>query len=121
MVELEPVDAVEVTLVVDNYVDILAAGVEGVRRFPMAYDFSDGEQLMAEHGFSALVTVFSNGSRSSILYDGGMTPGALATTSRSWRSTRPACGPSSSPTATSTTTAVSRAWPPATGAAGCPC
>jgi hypothetical protein len=29
MVELQPVDAVEVTLVVDNYVDILAAGAEG--------------------------------------------------------------------------------------------
>jgi 7,8-dihydropterin-6-yl-methyl-4-(beta-D-ribofuranosyl)aminobenzene 5'-phosphate synthase len=77
MVELEPVDAVEVTLVVDNYVDILAAGAEGVRRFPLAYDFSDGEQLMAEHGFSALVTVFSGGNRSSILYDGGMTPRGL--------------------------------------------
>ena len=77
MVELQPVDAVEVTLVVDNYVDILMAGAEGVRRFPLAYDFSDGEQLVAEHGFSALVTVFSGGSRSSILYDGGMTPKGL--------------------------------------------
>jgi hypothetical protein len=31
MVELEPVDAVEVTLVVDNFVDVLLAGAEGVR------------------------------------------------------------------------------------------
>jgi hypothetical protein len=45
MVELEPVDAVEVTLVVDNYVDILMAGAEGVRRYPLAYDFSDRQQL----------------------------------------------------------------------------
>ena len=29
MVELQPVDAVEVTLVVDNFVDILLAGAEG--------------------------------------------------------------------------------------------
>jgi hypothetical protein len=35
MVELQPVDAVEVTLVVDNFVDILLAGAEGVRRFPL--------------------------------------------------------------------------------------
>jgi 7,8-dihydropterin-6-yl-methyl-4-(beta-D-ribofuranosyl)aminobenzene 5'-phosphate synthase len=77
MVELEPVDAVEVTLVVDNFVDILMAGAEGVRRFPLAYDFSDHQQLVAEHGFSALVTVVSGGSRSSILYDGGMTPKGL--------------------------------------------
>jgi 7,8-dihydropterin-6-yl-methyl-4-(beta-D-ribofuranosyl)aminobenzene 5'-phosphate synthase len=77
MVELEPVDAVEVTLVVDNFVDILMAGAEGVRRFPLAYDFADGDQLVAEHGFSALVTVQAGGQRSSILYDGGMTPRGL--------------------------------------------
>jgi hypothetical protein len=29
MVALQPVDAVEITLLVDNYVDILAAGAEG--------------------------------------------------------------------------------------------
>jgi 7,8-dihydropterin-6-yl-methyl-4-(beta-D-ribofuranosyl)aminobenzene 5'-phosphate synthase len=49
-----------------------------VRRFPLAYDFFDHEQLVAEHGFSALVTVESGGSRSSVLYDGGMTPRGLA-------------------------------------------
>jgi len=57
MVELQPVDAVEVTLVVDDH-----------------------DQLVAEHGFSALVTVFSGGRRSSILYDGGLTPDGLANT-----------------------------------------
>ena len=59
MVELQPVDAVEVILVVDNVVDILLAGGDGVRRFPLAYDHFDQDQLMAEHGFSALVTVES--------------------------------------------------------------
>jgi 7,8-dihydropterin-6-yl-methyl-4-(beta-D-ribofuranosyl)aminobenzene 5'-phosphate synthase len=77
MVELEPVEAVEVALVVDNYVDILMAGAEGVRRFPLAYDYADHEQLVAEHGFAALVTVEAGGRRSSILYDGGMTPKGL--------------------------------------------
>jgi hypothetical protein len=77
MVELQPVDAVEVTLVVDNFVDILLAGAEGVRRFPLAYDAFDAEQLVAEHGFSALVTVEAGGRRSSVLYDGGMTPRGL--------------------------------------------
>ena len=33
MVELQPVDAVEVTLVVHNFVDVLLAAAEGVRRF----------------------------------------------------------------------------------------
>jgi 7,8-dihydropterin-6-yl-methyl-4-(beta-D-ribofuranosyl)aminobenzene 5'-phosphate synthase len=78
MVELQPVDAVEVTLVVDNFVDILLAGADGVRRLPLAYDHFDHDQLVAEHGFSALVTVFSGGRRSSILYDGGLTPHGLA-------------------------------------------
>jgi 7,8-dihydropterin-6-yl-methyl-4-(beta-D-ribofuranosyl)aminobenzene 5'-phosphate synthase len=48
-----------------------------VRRYPLAYDFSDRQQLVAEHGFSALVTVEAGGRRSSILYDGGMTPRGL--------------------------------------------
>jgi 7,8-dihydropterin-6-yl-methyl-4-(beta-D-ribofuranosyl)aminobenzene 5'-phosphate synthase len=77
MVELQPVDAVEITLVVDNFVDILLAGAEGVRRFPLAYDAFDADQLVAEHGFSALVTVEAGGRRSSVLYDGGRTPRGL--------------------------------------------
>ena len=50
MVELQPVDAVEVTLVVDNFVDILMAGAEGARRFPLAYDHFDQDQLAARTG-----------------------------------------------------------------------
>ena len=75
---------------------------------------------MAEHGFSALVTVFSDGRRSSILYDGGLTPHGLTNNLDICRSTRPSCGPSSSPTAMSTTTGALRAWPPGPAAA-CPC
>jgi 7,8-dihydropterin-6-yl-methyl-4-(beta-D-ribofuranosyl)aminobenzene 5'-phosphate synthase len=75
-VRLEPVDHAEITLVIDNFVDVLMAGSEDVRRH-LAYDFGDREQLVAEHGFSALVTVQSNGRRSSVLYDGGLTPNGL--------------------------------------------
>src|SRR5262245_13399156 len=53
------------------------AGSEGVRRY-LAADFGDHDQLIAEHGFSALVTVEWRGGRSSVLYDGGLTPTALA-------------------------------------------
>ena len=59
MVGLQPVEAVEVTVVVDNFVDVLMAGSEGVVRFPVAYDLFDDrerDQLVAEHGFSALAT-----------------------------------------------------------------
>src|SRR5205823_1251382 len=56
VVRLEPVDRMEVTIVVDNFVDLLMAGSDGVRRYAVS-DFGDREQLVAEHGFSALVTV----------------------------------------------------------------
>jgi 7,8-dihydropterin-6-yl-methyl-4-(beta-D-ribofuranosyl)aminobenzene 5'-phosphate synthase len=76
LVSLEPVDAAEVTLLVDNYVDLLMAGGDGVRRYATD-EFGAGEHLIAEHGFAALVTVERGGTRSSLLYDAGMTPVAL--------------------------------------------
>src|SRR5512142_3427557 len=76
-IRLEPVDRAEVTIVVDNFVDVLMAGSEGVRRY-LATDFGGRDQLIAEHGFSALITIESRGRRSSLLYDGGLTPTALA-------------------------------------------
>ena len=75
-IRLEPVVRAEVTIVVDNFVDVLMAGSDGVRRY-LATDFGDREQLIAEHGFSALITVEWHGRRSSVLYDGGLTPTAL--------------------------------------------
>jgi 7,8-dihydropterin-6-yl-methyl-4-(beta-D-ribofuranosyl)aminobenzene 5'-phosphate synthase len=75
-IRLEPVVRAEVTIVVDNFVDVLMAGAEGVRRY-VATDFGDRDQLIAEHGFSALITVESVGRRSSVLYDAGLTPTAL--------------------------------------------
>ena len=78
MVELRPVDSVEITLVVDNFVDVLMAGADGVRRFPLAPELFERDQVVAEHGFSALVTIEADGSRSSILYDGGLSPQGLA-------------------------------------------
>jgi len=73
---LSRIDGVEVTIVVDNYIDVLMAGSEDVHRF-LVKDLADRNQLVAEHGFSALVTVRSGGDRSSILYDAGLTPTAL--------------------------------------------
>src|SRR5690348_9194460 len=76
-IRLEPVDRAEVTIVVDNFVDVLMAGSDDVGRYA-ATDFGDRGQLIAEHGFSALLTVESQGRRRSVLYDGGLTPTALA-------------------------------------------
>lgn len=76
-VALHPVDAVEVTIIMDLYLDVLMAGEDGVQRFKLAYDWADHDSLLAEHGFSALVTVESQGERTSVLYDGGLSPLAL--------------------------------------------
>jgi 7,8-dihydropterin-6-yl-methyl-4-(beta-D-ribofuranosyl)aminobenzene 5'-phosphate synthase len=75
--ELRPVDGVDVTIVIDNCIDVLMAGSEGVHRY-LVQDLGDREQLMAEHGFSAHLTVRSGSDRASILYDAGLTPTALA-------------------------------------------
>jgi 7,8-dihydropterin-6-yl-methyl-4-(beta-D-ribofuranosyl)aminobenzene 5'-phosphate synthase len=72
----KPVDRAEVTIVMDNFVDVLMAGSEDVHRY-LARDLSEREQLVAEHGFSALVTVESDGRRGSVLYDAGLTPDGL--------------------------------------------
>src|SRR5262249_20341900 len=69
---LKTVDRAEITIVMDT----LIAGSEDVHRYA-AYDLCDREQLVAEHGFSALVTVESDGRRSSALYDAGLTPDGL--------------------------------------------
>src|SRR6478672_8205800 len=53
------------------------AGEEGVARY-QARDFGAAEQLVAEHGFSALVSVERDGERSTVLYDAGLTPHAVA-------------------------------------------
>ena len=74
---LRAVDAVEVTIVVDNFVDLLMAGSDEARRFPLAYDWADRDSFVAEHGFSALVTVEVDGARSAILYDAGLSGRAL--------------------------------------------
>jgi 7,8-dihydropterin-6-yl-methyl-4-(beta-D-ribofuranosyl)aminobenzene 5'-phosphate synthase len=73
---LTTVDRVEVTVVIDNYLDLLMAGQEGVARYQVQ-DFGAAEQLVAEHGFSALVSVERDGVRRTVLYDAGLTPHAV--------------------------------------------
>src|SRR6202012_5125441 len=52
-------------------------GGPGVVRY-RAQDFGATEQLVAEHGFSALVSVEREGGRRTVLYDAGLTPHAVA-------------------------------------------
>ena len=60
-VHLAPVDGVEVTVVMDNSIDILAAPSETALRPIWRWDWSEGDQLRAEHGYSLSLTVHKNG------------------------------------------------------------
>jgi len=76
-IPLMAVDAVEVKIVVDGFVDVLMADAPSVERY-RASDWGAADQLLAEHGFAALVTVTVGGDRRSLLYDGGLTPTVLS-------------------------------------------
>jgi 7,8-dihydropterin-6-yl-methyl-4-(beta-D-ribofuranosyl)aminobenzene 5'-phosphate synthase len=74
-VGLEQVDSVEITTLMDNYIDLLMVSSE-VARQPRLGDTLGEEQtrLIGEHGFCALVTVTADGRRESILFDAGLSP-----------------------------------------------
>ena len=71
-VTLLPVDVADVTILVDNFLDILMPSDEVAHRAPLHYDWSDREQLIAEHGYSLLLTVLREGRSESVLYDAGL-------------------------------------------------
>jgi 7,8-dihydropterin-6-yl-methyl-4-(beta-D-ribofuranosyl)aminobenzene 5'-phosphate synthase len=71
-VNLLPVDAADVTILVDNYSDILLSSDEVAKRPLLIWGWSEREQLRAEHGYALLVTVQRDGRSASILYDAGL-------------------------------------------------
>jgi len=74
-VGLAEVDSVEITILMDNYVDLLMVSGE-IAKQPRVGDTVGEKQsrLIAEHGFCALVTVIADGQRESILFDAGLSP-----------------------------------------------
>jgi 7,8-dihydropterin-6-yl-methyl-4-(beta-D-ribofuranosyl)aminobenzene 5'-phosphate synthase len=86
-IALEPVDEVTVTTLVDSVFDALLAPGPGVRRASFgdaprasAPQFEGGQTLqglVAEHGFSALVTVRRGDRTSTVLFDAGLSPDTL--------------------------------------------
>ncbi|HET9001192.1 MAG TPA: MBL fold metallo-hydrolase [bacterium] len=71
-VMLQPVDAVDVTIVVDNFLDVLMPSTEMVRRAPLVWDWAERDTLVAEHGYSLLVTVRKDDRTESLLFDAGL-------------------------------------------------
>lgn len=69
---LQAVDAVEVTILVDNVMDALLPSTPNVQRATLQWESFAHAPLLAEHGFAALLTVEQDGRRTSLLYDTGM-------------------------------------------------
>ena len=88
VIPLEPVDAVEIRVLVDNQIDLLLRSQPLVQRAslagsgvrveaPLFVDPHLPETLVAEHGFSALVTVTTGGRSRRLMFDGGLSVGGL--------------------------------------------
>jgi 7,8-dihydropterin-6-yl-methyl-4-(beta-D-ribofuranosyl)aminobenzene 5'-phosphate synthase len=78
MVELKPVDRVEILSVMDNSIDVLMGSTAVAKRLKRGSDAHSKPQLRAEHGVSMLVSTFSDGAKDSFLFDTGVTiDGAL--------------------------------------------
>ncbi|MFH1117890.1 MAG: MBL fold metallo-hydrolase [Pseudomonadota bacterium] len=72
MAKIQPVDKVEILILVDNYVDVLLPGNDFVQRPALAKEGKIGtETLVAEHGLCLLITVHMNGESHSVLLDAG--------------------------------------------------
>jgi 7,8-dihydropterin-6-yl-methyl-4-(beta-D-ribofuranosyl)aminobenzene 5'-phosphate synthase len=71
-VALLPVDVADVTILVDNSLDILMPSDEVAQRAPLHYNWTEREQLIAEHGYSLHLTVQREGRSESVLYDAGL-------------------------------------------------
>ncbi|MFY9716491.1 MAG: MBL fold metallo-hydrolase [Thermoplasmata archaeon] len=76
-VSLRPVDSVDVTLLVDNAIDALLPSTEEAHRPPLPRDWFTRPPLLAEHGFSTLVTLRRDGGETNLLYDAGLSPDTL--------------------------------------------
>ena len=72
MKNLREVDSIEITTLVDNFVDLTLENTENVKRSPRLRDGTLAPPLFAEHGFSALVRTTVEGESHTILLDAGL-------------------------------------------------
>lgn len=89
---LEPVDAITITMLMDNVADALAPDQGPAKRggglasgarpptlpAPTLETGQVADALLAEHGFSALVTATKGGQQHRILFDAGTTPAGMS-------------------------------------------
>jgi 7,8-dihydropterin-6-yl-methyl-4-(beta-D-ribofuranosyl)aminobenzene 5'-phosphate synthase len=72
LITLKPIDSIDITILVDNSIDTLLSSTEVARRPPLPWDYFNQPHLIAEHGYSLYLTIFSDGHEQSLLYDAGL-------------------------------------------------
>src|ERR1700739_1769024 len=97
-ITLKPVDEGVVTTLGDNVYAALLGGQETITRAPFAAGIAQAPQfesgvtqvgLMAERGFSALVSVRTGDTTTSVLFDTGLSRTPWSPTPTDWASTSP--------------------------------
>ena len=78
-VTLQAVDRLEITVLVDNSIDVFLPGTEEVQRAPLPAELPWGERqaLIAEHGYAALVRVRAGERSATLLFDAGISTHGL--------------------------------------------
>jgi 7,8-dihydropterin-6-yl-methyl-4-(beta-D-ribofuranosyl)aminobenzene 5'-phosphate synthase len=69
--ELHEADKVEVTMIIDNYTDVLLESTDTVVRAPLAAGEYIADAPLAEHGLSILIKVFKDSEVHTLLLDAG--------------------------------------------------
>ncbi len=69
---LKTVDRIEITTLIDNYVDVLLPSTDVITRPPLSIDGKvKADTFLAEHGLSLLVSVWQGEEKHTILFDTG--------------------------------------------------
>jgi len=76
-VPLQPCERVEVVALVDNVIDALLPDTVVAKRAPLGRNALFESPLLAEHGFSCLVTAYSGQRRHTLLFDTGLSQQAI--------------------------------------------
>ena len=77
MVNLREAEKIEVTTIIDNYVDLNLRGSRGVERASFErWEWLVEKPLLAEHGLSLLITLYRDGEVHRVLFDGGWSTSA---------------------------------------------
>ena len=76
---LRAVDRLEITILMDNSIDVFLPDTEEVRRtrLPSELPWGEREALVAEHGYSALVSVHAADQSATLLFDAGISTHGL--------------------------------------------